>query len=85
MLQHATHLNRYLRVSTYGASWLISDDSKETQDGFIESASAGGVCAADPSNARCESLGLAGWEYVAADGEWREGGIKVTCKSHAFE
>ena len=84
MLQHATHLNRYLRVSTYSTTWSISDDSKETRGGFIASASAGGVCAADPSHARSESLGRAGWEY-GVDGEWREGGIKVTCKSHAFE
>ena len=62
---------------------MISDDSKETRDGFITSASAGGVCAADPSNARSEMFGRADWAYFA-DGEWREGGIKVTCKSHAF-
>ena len=71
----------FLRVPTGGYYWVIGDTIDGTA-GWISSGSAGGVCAAQPSNAVSSRKGEKSWKYVDDDDEWQEGNIRVKCETH---
>ena len=54
---------------------------------FIQSASLGGMCAADPSNAVNKSFGQQSWQYCDGNknfkSSWHDGDIKITCLTHS--
>ena len=79
LLQISTGFLRFLRVPTGSTNWVIYNTIDEKR-GWIESGSAGGVCAAQPSNAVNSRLGEKSWKY--ANNEWQDGDIRVKCETH---
>ena len=75
LLQHASGSNLYLRVRTGKTTWGIGStiDGKGRK---IQSASAGTVSPASPSNSVSKRDGLTSWQY-ADDGKWHDGDIRV--------
>ena len=76
VLQHSSGSNKYLTVNTGKTSWRIGDDI-DGKGGWIASASAGGICPAQPSNSLSVRDGDRSWKYV--DGPWKEEIINVKC------
>ena len=75
LLQHASGSNLYLYVATGTSNWTIGDTIDGTS-GWIQSASAGTVSPASPSNSVSKRDGLTSWQY-ADDGKWHDGDIRV--------
>ena len=66
-----------------GASRWVIDDTIDEVRGWIRSGSAGGVCAAQPSNAVNSRWGEKSWKYAdVVNNKWQEGGIRVKCETH---
>ena len=79
-LQHADASQTYLTVRTGKTTWGISDDI-DGKGAWIQSAAAGGMCAADVKNSRRDRDNVKSWRY-AADNVWKEGIINVKCLIH---
>ena len=95
VLQHESGQNMFLMARPLCWQVCSSPQIKTTEtdeenfcenggDVFIQSASLGGMCAADPSNAVNKRFGLQSWQYCNADrSSWHDGGILVTCLTHS--
>ena len=75
LLQHASGSNLYLRVPTGTTLWMIGS-TIDGDSGWIESASAGTVSPASPSNSVNKRTGQTSWQYGDANG-WHDGDIRV--------
>ena len=81
VLQHADGSERYLRVRTGATSWAIGSNI-DGKGAWIQSAAAGGICAAEVSNSRSDRSGQKSWSYWS-DNVWKEGIINVKCLTHS--
>jgi len=81
VLQQSTGSKRYLTVLTGTTSWAIGPTISGLR-GWIGSASAGGPCPAQASNAvnKDPRYNLTSWGYV--DDGWKNGQIRLVCKKH---
>ena len=83
LMQHASGSKLYLGVPKgLDATWMIGPTLEPRLDwtnNFIYSASAGGVCPADPSNAINARLGIKSWRYKENMG-WNDCDIQVKCE-----
>lgn len=81
VLRQVAAPHRCLFVSPGKTAWAIRD-SIDASGAAIQSASAGAMCPAAPSNAVSLRFGVRRWRYY--DGkEWIEGDIRLVCETHS--